>query len=757
MNLRIVFPRAPVLGIVGPGLILSSLLVLACQPRSHSETYSPYLDTQLIATDGIRQLDLVEPDRGGVKAGRNWQKSERKSRIQRWTSVSGVSRAPSIYFSGSFADTLDVRFRCSPLGAQPQRVVPVINGHQLSVLEIPDGYRDLAFSIPRELLRSSVNLLEFRFEHEGRALSDAGVDSRLQSARFESLQLVPRGKTESLRAPRGFVLERGTIRLAAESPRGESEGVSKVAIPLPGTTEFALNLDRVGGGGEDSKLVIAIESSGESEVVWEGPLNDAAPVFHLEKPTTPARLILQHIGESRARPIFFEWKPGSIVPRGQRTSRGQAKPHVFIYLIDTLRADALSLYGAERPTSPEIEKFAQDSVTFLNAWSTAAWTLPSVMSTLSGVYPSRHGYALVRSRPKELRHPLLSTDLANLGYETVAISQSFLVSDVYGFASGFGTFYVNDALSRGTSESSSVLWFLWEHLFNRSEAEKPLFAYIHTVDPHQPYRPKGEDLQFARDNNGSLRDWQYSPEYFTERDLGSDVSEVAHMKALYDGEVLHADRQFGAFIAFLKYLGLYADSLIVLAADHGEEFAEHGGFGHGHSLFEEQVHVPLLIKFPGGREAGTQVEPRVSLVDIAPTILEVAGADLTQFDFDGLSLARPTSLDNERVVLAETKKKSRSRSVQVDLIAIGMGALKCVYGERSIGNPLASQPVFHVFDLATDPSEEQALEPDSVQAARCLAELRETLDADLSLPAATTEVPLSDEQRARLRSLGYLD
>ncbi len=74
MNLRIVFPRAPVLGIVGPGLILSSLLVLACQPRSHSETYSPYLDTQLIATDGIRQLDLVEPDRGGVKAGRNWQK-----------------------------------------------------------------------------------------------------------------------------------------------------------------------------------------------------------------------------------------------------------------------------------------------------------------------------------------------------------------------------------------------------------------------------------------------------------------------------------------------------------------------------------------------------------------------------------------------------------------------------------------------------------------------------------------------------------
>jgi len=757
MNHRIAFSRVSALGFIGLGWILSSFLVSTCHSPSRSDPYSPYLDTQLIATDGLRRLDLVEPDRGTVKAGRNWQKSERKSRLQRWTFVSGVSREPSVYFSGSFADTIDVHFRCSPLGVQSHEVVPVVNGHQLAALEIPEGYRDLAFSIPPELLHSSVNLLEFRFENDDRALSGSGVDSRLPWAKFESLELVPRGMPESSRAARGFELERGSIRLAAASPRGESRGVSKVAIPLPGTTGLALKLDRVKGGGKGSRLVVAIESAGESEVVWEGPLTDAAPVFDIETPTTPARLILQHLGKVNVQPITFDWKQGSIDPGGRRPVRGPAKPHVFIYLIDTLRADALSLYGANRPTSPEIDKFARDGVTFLNAWSTAAWTLPSVMSTLSGVYPSRHGYALVRSRPKELRHRLLSTDLAHLGYETVAISQSFLVSDVYGFASGFETFYVNDALSRGTSESSSALWFLWEHLFHRSEPEKPLFAYIHTVDPHQPYRPRGEDLQFAEGNNGSLREWQYSPEYFTEKGLGNDAGEVAHMRALYDGEVLHADRQFGAFIGFLKYLGLYADSLIVLAADHGEEFAEHGGFGHGHSLFEEQVHVPLLIKFPGNREAGTHVEPRVSLVDIAPTILEVAGADLSRFDFDGISLASPTSLDDNRVVLAETKKKSRSRSVQVDLIAVGLGALKCVYGERWLGDARAPEPVFYVFDLATDPREEQALKPASAPAARCLAELREILDADLSLPAAPTAIPLSDEQRARLRSLGYLD
>lgn len=423
--------------------------------------------------------------------------------------------------------------------------------------------------------------------------------------------------------------------------------------------------------------------------------------------------------------------------RPQTTQR----PHVFIYLIDTLRADALALYGAARPTSPRIAEFARDSVLFQRGWSSSAWTMPSTMSLLTGLLPSRHGYLQPGSKPADPSSvQRLSEILKSDGYETLAVSQSYVVNETHDFDRGFETFYLADALSRGTAESADIPWFLGHYLTHRANY-RPLFAFLHTVDPHQPYSPRGADAQFAHDNPGSLAEWKYQPDYFNKRELISEPEEIRHMRARYDGEVLGADRGFGAFVDLIRAAGLYDNSLIVLIADHGEEFGEHGAFGHGHSLYEEMVHIPFLIKFPEQREAGTVVEARVNLIDILPTILEIAAVDFDLSSLDGQSLATAGSLDAERVAISEVLTRS------VRLRALAAGDLKCIYDE------LAS--TVQIFDLASDPAEKHPLPPDHASAKTCQALSQEHLNVDAFSSVAETE--LDDEARERLRALGYIN
>ena len=205
--------------------------------------------------------------------------------------------------------------------------------------------------------------------------------------------------------------------------------------------------------------------------------------------------------------------------------------------------------------------------------------------------------------------------------------------------------------------------------------------------------------------SGCLRPWQYQPEYFIEKGLLDNPREVAHMRGLYDGEVRRADRDFARLLELLQYVGLYEDSLIAFTADHGEAFGEHGSFGHGRTLYEELLHVPLVMRFPGALGGNSRVDTRVSLVDVVPTILDLLGEDLPE-PLPGASLVSPMRIAGERLIAAETRPRAlpsdASRATThapetIDLRAVVRGDLKCIESVHEIeahGLPVPAAPLF---------------------------------------------------------------
>jgi arylsulfatase A-like enzyme len=504
-----------------------------------------------------------------------------------------------------------------------------------------------------------------------------------------------------------------------------------------------------------------------TERLWKGQVADARgmSISLLTPPREAAQLVLSleepdsGVGKAPASATLT-----LIVDESNHLgdSRSRRPPDVFVYVVDTLRADALTPYGSARLTSPRIQEFARDAVLFRRAASTSSWTFPATMSILTGLLPSHHGHVAGQAPPDD-DVPRLSRMAAAEGYETLALSQSAVVSGKERFEVGFQHFYLSDGLSRGGSESANIRWFLWRHLVSRQDANRPLFSYIHTVDPHAPYLPHGQDLRFARRSPGLLPSRYYHPQSFLRYRETLPDWEVRRLRALYDGEVAHADREFGAFLDFLKLVDLYDDSLIIFTSDHGEEFREHGGFSHERTLYQELLHVPLLVKFPRSWQAGTEVDTRVSLADIAPTVLDVIGArpDATSFDGDSLrSLATSGDRGLNRSVYSEVTRQGKKRWTSVDLKSVLVGDTKCIYsatGQSRFGDPV--EP-FRTFDLRYDPAEQQAEEMAPADPVDPVDPCQDLLRAWLQTHEAhekASDDTKNEEELEHLRALGYID
>jgi arylsulfatase A-like enzyme len=439
------------------------------------------------------------------------------------------------------------------------------------------------------------------------------------------------------------------------------------------------------------------------------------------------------------------------------------RPDVFIYLIDTLRADSIGVYGSPLSTSPRIDAFGRDALVFDHARSACSWTLPSLVSLLSGRYPFHHGVHVPGDRLPKEREPWLPSLLERAGYETLGISQWLLGGDGYGVERGFGSFFLN-IYHNGKMPSGEARWFLAESLQRPRQPERPLFAFLHTVDPHALYEPAGEDRRFAEARPGTLPPALYNPQIFLARGLGRNPADVAHLRGLYEGEVHAADREFGAFVDLLKRAGLYDESLIVLVADHGEEFGEHGAFDHGRTLFEELLRVPLMIKLPRALGiAPRRVTAPVSVLDVPPTILDAIGR-APGAGFDGASLLAalrrppvpPIPPAPPRILYAETKVDVTVESGAVDLKAVVIGDLKCIgdpAGRDQLGRPV---PAVRAYDLRRDPAERAPLPADGPEQARCAAELARLAARAKAEAPVPYHLEIPSEEAERLRALGYL-
>ncbi len=421
-----------------------------------------------------------------------------------------------------------------------------------------------------------------------------------------------------------------------------------------------------------------------------------------------------------------------------------AEAPVLFITIDTVRADHLSLYGYARPTSPFLVELAADAVVFERAMAQSSWTLPSMLSLFTSLEPPALGvHDGVRPAPRrgggkpareevEIEvfadeHLMLAEALREAGYTTDGVSTNGHLIARQGFTQGFERFDESGCMWGGADCALGRALEILEGAPTTSH-----FLWVHLFDPHfdevgapPTYRPPASHANLFDD------DPALDARGATVRD--------------YDRKLRGLDDRLRTFFAELAAVRDLDSFLVVVAADHGEEFHEKGRWGHSKAVTNTLVHVPLLFRLPGGAHGGRRIESPVRLLDVAPTILELLGIDRPPA-FQGTSLSPALRGGRARVptVYGETRRAGRSLHYWVDVER----DLKLVV-DRNDGRR-------RLYRFTDDPGEERdlaATEPELVdELADRAAALIEALDLE---PGAVPEA-LDEAARERLRALGYL-
>ncbi len=457
-----------------------------------------------------------------------------------------------------------------------------------------------------------------------------------------------------------------------------------------------------------------------------------------------------------------------------KTRAGGAAPgdpavkHVILISADSLRADALSAYSPGGNPTPNLDRLAADAALFRHAYSAASWTLPSTASLLTGLPSFAHEVFWITSRLAD-EIPTIADLMAEAGYKTAAITDNPVLDPRLNLYKGFQEYvhyprpwpWEADAAGRrllarlapsryhrgGTEEvTQAARHWLEQH------RDGPFFLWIHYFDPHVPYSPPERFLPAGKVPPGIGTSFDQHVEVVAGTRLLT-AEEREWVRQLYLAEVRYLDEQVGLLMDVLKRLGFYEDALIVFTSDHGEEFWEHGAYQHGHSMYDEVVSVPLLVKFPGSRHKGVY-SPRVSNQFVTPTLAEVCGLRPKRACYSAPSLA----------ALAAGRRPASEASALVQAGTCYQEELEAVifHGDYKLIRRLGTHRE-ELFNLRSDPRESRCLlasAPAQAEAGRrALEELREHLrQVRACYQPAERQAPEAGRERLRqLKSLGYLN
>lgn len=434
--------------------------------------------------------------------------------------------------------------------------------------------------------------------------------------------------------------------------------------------------------------------------------------------------------------------------------------HVILISIDTLRADRLGLYGHERPTSPTLDALAAESLVFDRFYANANSTGPSQMTMMTGVLPPVHGVRHRADVEPSQGLPLLAEILGEAGYRTAAFADGGFVIERLGFDRGFETFRSRyEPFERKLDDVEAWL--------DGADPAEPTFLFVHTYGVHAPYVPTLRHDVFSDpgysgplrsrvlaidarlESDGDDHDLALLMEAFWDGRRDFDATDTQHLLDLYDGCIRRIDAGIARLLERLERDGWLDDAWVVVTSDHGEAFREHGTFEH-RQLYDEEVHIPLIVRPPGGL-AGRRHGEVASLVDLAPTILASVGLDVPA-SMQGrprIAGARP---DAERPVHM-TSSDGEAHTALVDgewkLIRRGLEAARRELYDRA-GDPFEREDLLTAGDSA------------SAERAASLAAKAEAIDADalrwrerVGEPVAAGA--LTTQDRETLEALGYLD
>jgi arylsulfatase len=442
------------------------------------------------------------------------------------------------------------------------------------------------------------------------------------------------------------------------------------------------------------------------------------------------------------------------------------RPNVLLVLVDALRADRIGAYGfSDRPTTPNLDRYAASAVVFERAISQNGWTVPSVASLFTAVYPRTHDVfkfidpkkhrevtgddgQLVTMDAMSQDHDTLAEQFLRAGYHTAAILKSDVINAGRGYEQGFEHFEFVDRKPKDRLESGAHLTdavIAW--LESRAADERPFFAYLHYMDPHVSYvAPEPYYSKYTAGIDSELGGHYHEMVPFHEGEKVPTPADIEKLLALYDAEIEYWDSQFGRLVDHLAAQGLLDNTVIAVTADHGEAFWEHGMLSHK-GLFDENIRVPMII-------GGPDVKPQrfrewVQQMDLAPTLADLARVPKGRHwvAISHAAAVRGEAPVTEQIVYSEF---AGERTI------IEPSGLKLLLGH---GEP-------QLFDLETDPREQVNL-GDPADSERYRAEDMERLTAELDriiaagealrsqfTPADQTE--LTADQVEALKALGYL-
>jgi arylsulfatase A-like enzyme len=477
--------------------------------------------------------------------------------------------------------------------------------------------------------------------------------------------------------------------------------------------------------------------------------------------------------------------------------------NLVIVVLDTVRADHLSCYGYGRPTSPNLERFAEQAFLFENAQSPAPWTAPALVSLMTSLHPDAHG-VLDFPFPKRLNDGVttLAEILQSRGYATAAFTEGGYAKPRFGLGQGFDLY--PDAADDDNAFSTAFTRILENNVERALDwlgehSREPFFLFFHTYEPHSPYRPPAADARRMRpdydeaadharlvaaieawnadqtvtEESGELmaRHWfhcmrgempavRHGPalqQWLTTRGLtweqqSADPDWLSWLSAFYDGEIAYTDRQVQRLFDALEALELDGDTVVVVVSDHGEGLGDHGLLAHGKVLYEELLRVALIVRAPGVEFAPRRIPDLVSTVDVAPTLLDLMGIGARDARFQGRSLvplmggeARQRPAFSHALGVADEEQRVHT---------VRFGHWRLTHDEVT-GRML-------LFDLSSDPGElldVSGSHPDRVAEGRALLERRRALDRELSSELSPKGDGLEiDEALLRgLQGLGYVE
>jgi arylsulfatase A-like enzyme len=438
-------------------------------------------------------------------------------------------------------------------------------------------------------------------------------------------------------------------------------------------------------------------------------------------------------------------------------------PDIVLVSLDTLRRDHVGAYRpGEASFTPTLDDFAASAVVFENAYAQIPFTLPSHMSMFTGLYPDVHQVERKKARLVQ-GVPTLGESLSGNGYRTVGLVTNLWMKGAFGFARGFDHY---ERLPYGLVYARRVNDRLFELLDAEPEDPRPLFLFLHYIDPHSDfYKPRKNALPYyappeylegtgitALSREFCDRDGNCATDFLLaadQEDRSVPSGTIDRMLTLYARGVEHLDHELGALFTQLRGHGIWDDAYVVVTSDHGEEFREHGRFIHVQP-YVENLAIPLMIKFPKDKNAGARISALVETVDFLPTLLEVAGARPPAHVQGESFLPLVTGSESPKTASLGRDKLDRDR------YTLRTRQLTLVHNTREASSEL--------YDLVHDPGELSDLSSEHPQELERLLQLlrvaiedNEVLAEALDTAPLVDEEVLSDEERELLRAIGYLE